>query len=149
MAVREDIFPESAATTALLPITLSERAASELKTLIADNGKAGAYLRVWVAGGGCSGLQYGMALDENEPEEGDEVIVHQDVKIAVDGLSLRYMTGSVIDYADDVLGGGFKIENPNATKSCGCGSSFSTGEEGIEGLETGGHGGCGSCGCGK
>ena len=141
MAIKEELTQESKQQ-----VTLTERAASELKGLIAENNKGGAALRVWVAGGGCSGLQYGMALDDAEPEEGDVVLSDQDVKIYVDNLSLKYMTGSVVDYVDDVLGGGFKIENPNATKSCGCGSSFSADEEGIEGLATGG-GGCGSCGC--
>jgi len=140
MALREEITQ-----TTSTPITLSERAASELKSLIEENNKAGSALRVWVAGGGCSGLQYGMALDDAEPEEGDVVLTDHDVKIFVDEMSLRYMTGSVVDYVDDTLGGGFKIENPNAVKSCGCGSSFSTDEEGMEGLSNGG--GCGSCGC--
>jgi iron-sulfur cluster assembly accessory protein len=127
-------------------ITLTERAAQELSTLLQENDKQNALLRVWVQGGGCSGLSYGMALDDNEPEEGDRVFSDRSVRIVVDELSLRYMTGAVVDYVDDVLGGGFKVENPNAVKSCGCGSSFSTGEEGMPGLETGG-GGCGSCGC--
>lgn len=127
------------------PITLTERAAAELQTLLVENNKANAALRVWVAGGGCSGLQYGMALDDADAEEGDVILNNRDVKIFVDEMSLRYMEGAVVDYVDDVLGGGFKIENPNATKSCGCGSSFSTGEEGMEGLENGG--GCGGCGC--
>ncbi len=143
MALREEITQESA-----LQITLTERAASELKGLIEENNRGNAALRVWVAGGGCSGLQYGMALDDAEPEEGDVVLTEQGVKIYCDNLSLKYMTGSVVDYVDDVLGGGFKIENPNATKSCGCGSSFAAEDEGIEGLATGG-GGCGGCGCGS
>lgn len=126
-------------------ITLSDRAAAELKTLIEENGKDGAALRVWVAGGGCSGLQYGMALDDAAPEGDDSILEDRGVKIYVDAMSLRYMVGSVVDYVDDALGGGFKIENPNATKSCGCGSSFSAGEEGMEGLDNGG--GCGGCGC--
>ncbi len=127
-------------------ITLTERAASELRTMIAENAKQGAALRVWVAGGGCSGLSYGMALDDAAPEEGDLVLNQQDINIYVDELSVKYMVGSVVDYVDDVLGGGFKIENPKAVKSCGCGSSFSTGEEGIEGLDTRAGGGCGGCG---
>jgi iron-sulfur cluster assembly accessory protein len=141
MALREDITE----TTKTSDITLSERAASELKGLIEENNKENAALRVWVAGGGCSGLQYGMALDDAEPEEGDLVLHDKGVKIFVDGMSMKYMVGAVVDYVDDTLGGGFKIENPNAVKSCGCGSSFSTEEEGMEGLSTGG-GGCGSCG---
>ncbi|HVT11432.1 MAG TPA: iron-sulfur cluster insertion protein ErpA [Fimbriimonadaceae bacterium] len=138
MALRDDI-------TSTSQITLSERAATELKSLIEENNKSGAALRVWVAGGGCSGLQYGMALDDADPEQGDVVLNDQGVKIFVDEMSLKYMTGSVVDYVDDSLGGGFKIENPNAVRSCGCGSSFSTDEEGMEGLSNGG--GCGSCGC--
>ena len=105
-------------------VTLTERAAIELSDLINSQGKQGSALRVWVAGGGCSGLSYGMALDDNAAEEGDEVFVDQGLKIYVDSLSLTYMAGAQVDYVDDVLGGGFKIENPNATSSCGCGSSF-------------------------
>jgi len=128
-------------------ITLTDRAATELTSLISESGKEGALLRVWVQGGGCSGLSYGMALDdESELAEDDQIFCDHNLKIVVDGLSLKYMTGSIVDYVDDVLGGGFKIENPKAVKSCGCGSSFSTEEEGIPGLATGG-GGCGSCGC--
>lgn len=130
---------------ALTPeITLSEKAASEIKGLLEEQGKPNAALRVWVAGGGCSGLQYGMAIDDGEAEEGDKILTDQGVKIYVDPMSLSYMGGSVVDYVDDVLGGGFKIENPNATRSCGCGSSFAT-EDGGAGT-TGG--GCGSCGHG-
>jgi len=123
-------------------ITLSEKAATELQDLIKSQNKESGALRVWVAGGGCSGLSYGMALDDAEPEEGDNVYEQNGIKIYVDALSLNYMDGSVVDYVDDVLGGGFKIENPNATSSCGCGSSFKT--EGSEGAAAGG---CGSCGC--
>lgn len=98
-------------------------------------------LRVWVAGGGCSGLSYGMALEQSEPEEEDQIFDHDGIKIYVDSLSLQYMDGSEVDFVEDVLGGGFKINNPNATGSCGCGSSFQTAESGGA---TGG--GCGSCG---
>jgi iron-sulfur cluster assembly protein len=77
----------------------------------------------------------------------DVELEHEGITILVDEMSLRYMTGSVVDYVDDVLGGGFKIENPNAVKSCGCGSSFSTEDETMEGLDTTRGGGCGSCGC--
>ncbi|MEZ0326450.1 MAG: HesB/IscA family protein [Fimbriimonas sp.] len=126
-------------------ITLTERAASELTELITSQDKGGSALRVWVAGGGCSGLQYGMALDDNAPEEGDQVFENSGLKIYVDELSLGYMQGAQVDYVDDVLGGGFKIENPNATSSCGCGNSFKTAES--AGAATGGCGGCGG-GCG-
>lgn len=124
-------------------ITLTERAATELKELMTSQDKASSALRVWVAGGGCSGLSYGMALDENEPEADDKVFEQDGVKLFVDSLSLGYMEGASVDYVDDVLGGGFKIENPNATSTCGCGSSFKT-----EGSGCGSGGGCGS-GCGS
>jgi iron-sulfur cluster assembly protein len=120
-------------------ITLTERAATELSDLIKGQGKEGSALRVWVAGGGCSGLQYGMALDDNDPEAGDQIFENLGMKIYVDELSLNYMEGASVDYVDDVLGGGFKIENPNATSSCGCGNSFKT-----EGAASG----CGGCGGG-
>lgn len=123
-------------------ITLTSKAAQELKGLMEQEQKQDAALRVWVAGGGCSGLSYGMALDDNAPEAEDQVFEQDGVKIVIDPLSLNYMTGSSVDYVDDVLGGGFKIDNPNAVSSCGCGSSFKT----EEGAPAGG-GGCGSCGC--
>jgi iron-sulfur cluster assembly protein len=125
-------------------ITLTDRAATELKDLMTSQNKTNAALRVWVAGGGCSGLSYGMALDENDPEADDKVFETDGVKLIVDTLSLGYMEGSSVDYVDDVLGGGFKIENPNATSSCGCGSSFKT-----EGSAGGGCGSCSSGGCGS
>jgi iron-sulfur cluster assembly accessory protein len=121
-------------------ITLTEKAASELAEVINTQEKGTAALRVWVAGGGCSGLQYGMALDENAPEEGDEVFEDRGIRIYVDQLSLNYMNGASVDYVDDTLGGGFKIENPNAVSGCGCGSSFKTADS--EGASAGG---CGSC----
>lgn len=133
-------------TTVEQQVTLTDRASSEIKALLEEQAKPNAALRVWVAGGGCSGLSYGMAIDDAEAEEGDEVLTDKGVKIYIDTMSLRYMTGSIVDYVDDSLGGGFKIENPKAVKSCGCGSSFSTDEEGIEGLDTRAGGGCGSCG---
>lgn len=124
-------------------ITLTDRAATELQDLISSQDKQNAALRVWVAGGGCSGLQYGMALDDNAPEAEDNVFEQAGIKVYVDPISLNYMEGASVDYVDDVLGGGFKIENPNAVSSCGCGSSFKT--EGTSG------GGCasGGCGCGS
>lgn len=125
-------------------ITISERAVTELKDLMSTQAKQSAALRVWVAGGGCSGLSYGMALDDGDPEEGDQVFEQDGVKMFIDGLSLNYMDGSTVDFMDDALGGGFKIENPNAVSTCGCGSSFKT--EGSEGAAAGG---CGSCGHNK
>ncbi len=124
-------------------ITLTDRAATELLDLITTQDKQSSALRVWVAGGGCSGLQYGMALDENDPEADDNVFEQAGIKVYVDPISLNYMDGASVDYVDDVLGGGFKIENPNATSSCGCGNSFKT-ENASPAVASGG---CGSCGC--
>lgn len=120
-----------------MPITLTQRAVAELKEFMASQEKTNAALRVWVAGGGCSGLSYGMALDDGEPEEGDNIFEQDGVKVYVDPLSLEYMDGSTVDFVEDALGGGFKIDNPKAVQSCGCGSSF----------QTEGSGGCCSGGC--
>jgi iron-sulfur cluster assembly accessory protein len=85
-------------------------------------------LRVYVQGGGCSGFQYGMVLDE--AAEGDEVFEIEGVKVIVDPMSLRYLEGAEVDYKEDLLGGGFAVKNPNATSTCGCGHSFQAGGEG-------------------
>src|SRR6266851_3500629 len=106
-------------------ISLSETAASEIKGLFDRQGIASAALRVFVSGGGCSGLQYGMAIAD-EVEEGDVEFSQHGVRILVDPLSINYISGASVDYVEDAMGGGFKIDNPNAAKSCGCGSSFST-----------------------
>lgn len=121
-----------------MAITLTSRAACELKDLMLAEAKPTSALRVWVSGGGCSGLQYGMAIDDGVPEAGDKVFEQEGVKIYVDEMSLNYMDGASVDFVEDNLGGGFKIENPNAVGGCGCGSSFQT-EESQSG------GGCGSC----
>lgn len=123
-------------------VTLSERAAAEISSLLERQGKSDAALRVFVQGGGCSGLSYGMAIDDSV-EEDDFAFDSHGVKVVVDSMSMQYLRGSSVDYVEDVMGGGFKIDNPNAMRSCGCGSSFST-EESAE-QESGG---CGSgCGC--
>ena len=124
-------------------ITLTERASKELKELMEAESKGSAALRVWVAGGGCSGLSYGMALDDSEPEAEDQVFEQDGIRMFVDSLSLNYMSGAEVDYVDDAMGGGFKIENPQAVSSCGCGSSFKTADD----PEKVAAGGCGSCGC--
>jgi iron-sulfur cluster assembly protein len=125
------------------PITLTDRAAQEVKDILEQQGNpTDVALRIYVAGGGCSGLQYGMALDENV-EEGDQFFQDNDVRVVIDPMSLKYITGSVVDYVETAMGGGFKVENPNATRSCGCGSSFSTEDDASGQTLTGG---CGSCG---
>ena len=127
------------------PISLTEAAATEVRGLLEQQDRDDLALRVYVSGGGCSGLQYGMALDENV-EPGDETFEISGVKCVVDATSLKYLGGAVVDYIHTDMGGGFKIENPNATKSCGCGSSFSAGDDEASGLDTRSGGGCGSCG---
>lgn len=135
--------PEAVQTA---PISITDTAAIEVKGLIEQQERDDLYLRIYVAGGGCSGLQYGMALDENV-EDGDQTFRVSEIPVVIDSTSLRYLQGSVVDYITTDMGGGFKIENPNAVKSCGCGSSFSTDDEEAAGLDTKAGGGCGSCGC--
>jgi iron-sulfur cluster assembly accessory protein len=94
-------------------------------------------LRIYVQGGGCSGFQYGMVLDE--VAEGDEVFEVEGVKVIVDPMSLRYLEGAEVDYKEDLMGGGFAIKNPNATSTCGCGHSFQAGGEGEGAAAGGGH----------
>src|SRR5665213_1730249 len=123
-----DLTANSTSTQALSElstVSLSDRAAEMVKDLIVQQERDDLALRVYVAGGGCSGLQYGMALDENI-EEDDQVFESLGVKVVVDAMSLRYIAGSTVDYVTTGLGGGFEVENPNSTGGCGCGSSFST-----------------------
>jgi iron-sulfur cluster assembly protein len=132
----------TSATDTATPVTLTEKAAAEIKGLFEQQGFTNSALRVFVQGGGCSGYQYGMAIAD-EVEEGDAEFELHGVRVLIDPLSLPLLQGSSIDYVEDVMGGGFKIDNPNAVRGCGCGSSFST-EDGEAPS-----GGCGSgCGCG-
>ncbi len=106
-------------------ITLTDTAVQMIQSLLEQKNVPDHGLRVFVSGGGCSGMQYGMAL-EAEPRPYDHVIETQGVKVFVDPTSMMYLTGANIDYEDSIMGGGFKIDNPNAVSSCGCGSSFKT-----------------------
>lgn len=96
-------------------------------------------LRLFISGGGCSGFQYGMAL-EGQPRETDFQFAHHGVRVLVDEVSMDYLRGATIDYVEDIMGSGFKIENPNAVSSCGCGSSFRTKDDAAA---SEGGGGCG------
>ncbi|MCC7021165.1 MAG: iron-sulfur cluster insertion protein ErpA [Ardenticatenales bacterium] len=157
--IREETAPAVRTTTfvTLSPVTLSATAAAKLSEVMAQKGMTDAALRVFVSGGGCSGLQYGMAFD-NEMDEADQVFESEGVKVVVDPVSLPYLQGATIDFTDSLMGGGFKIENPNAVSSCGCGTSFKTSDQassGAEGEAKAQGGGCGShggggggCGCG-
>lgn len=106
-------------------ITLTESAADQLQKLLEEKGLEDHSLRVFVSGGGCSGLQYGMTFAD-APTDGDQVFEEQNVKLIVDSGSLMYLMGVEIDYIDSLMGGGFRIENPNAVQACSCGSSFRT-----------------------
>jgi len=107
-------------------ILLTETAARSIREIISQQGlDAGkVYLRVGVKGGGCSGFTYTLDLVEEEPGENDETMAHQGIRILVDAKSLLYLSGTEIDYKDEMMGSGFVFRNPNATSSCGCGSSF-------------------------
>ncbi len=106
-------------------ITLTDPAAAKVKELLAAEGQEDAALRVGVRPGGCSGFSYEMYFDDDINELNDIVSDFGGVKVAVDRQSLAYLEGAVVDYADGLQGAGFKIENPNVTRSCGCGQSFS------------------------
>lgn len=132
-------------------ITLTDTAADHIRGLLERQGKPSAFLRVFVSGGGCSGFQYGMTLEE-EPMEGDQELAINGVKVIVDSKSANHVSGAEIDFIDNLMGGGFKIDNPNAASSCGCGTSFTPKEGEAEAKAeaeaepaAAGGGGCGSC----
>jgi iron-sulfur cluster assembly accessory protein len=105
------------------PVTLSDRAAKRIARILSGE-PGGTALRISVSGGGCSGFQYGFDLDRTRTPE-DVVIERDGATVLIDAVSLPYMGGSEIDFVDDLIGQAFKINNPNATASCGCGTSFS------------------------
>lgn len=106
-------------------ITITETAAQKIKDIIVEEQQEGKALRLYVEGGGCSGFQYGFAFDEKRDD--DEVFPQESFgfSLLVDPMSLNYLAGARIDFVEGLQGAGFKIENPNASGSCGCGSSFS------------------------
>lgn len=115
----------SAVEEAILnPLIFSEAAANKVKELIEDEDNDALMLRVFISGGGCSGFQYGFTFDE-EIGEGDTVVENAGVKLLVDPMSFQYLSGAEIDYSEGMEGAQFVIRNPNATTTCGCGSSFS------------------------
>lgn len=101
-------------------IQLTEAAVQRLKSLL--EGQPAVFLRITVESGGCAGRQYAMRLDQPSPQ--DHVFPHENVGVVVDAASLPLLSGSSIDYCDDLAGAGFRIHNPNAVRSCGCGTSF-------------------------
>jgi len=106
------------------PLVFTEAAALKVKELIEEEGNPDLMLRVFVSGGGCSGFQYGFTFDE-VLNEGDTEVLKEGVKLLIDPMSFQYLTGAEIDYTEGLEGSQFVIRNPNATTTCGCGSSFS------------------------
>jgi len=119
-------------------ITITNEAVDQLRDFLSEQGTPDHALRVFVAPGGCSGLQYGMSIEEVE-DEGDTIVNMHGVKLIVDEFSAMYIGGAEIDYVNSLMGGGFTVRNPNAVASCACGHSFDTGLN--EGTAQG-------CGCG-
>nr|WP_245539194.1 iron-sulfur cluster insertion protein ErpA [Thiolinea disciformis] len=106
------------------PLIFTDAAAAKVKSLIEEENNPALMLRVFVTGGGCSGFQYGFTFDEEEGD-GDTLIENGGVKLLIDPMSFQYMVGAEIDYTEGLEGAQFVIRNPNATTTCGCGSSFS------------------------
>ena len=104
-------------------ITITESAAVKIKDILAEENNPTLKLRVFVQGGGCSGFQYGFTLDEDQNDDDFEQ-VSDNVKILIDSLSWQYVEGATIRYKEDLMGASFTIDNPNASSTCGCGSSF-------------------------
>jgi iron-sulfur cluster assembly accessory protein len=105
-------------------INVSPTAATKISELLAEENKVGSGLRVFVQGGGCSGFQYGLMIEDNGQGAGDQVYESNGIKLYVDPISVRYLSGAEVDFVDTITGGGFTIKNPNATSTCGCGQSF-------------------------
>ena len=126
---------QSAVETSI--ITITPAASEKVRELLTQENDPSLALRIFVAGGGCSGLQYGMTLDEEQ--DGDTIITQGEFKVLVDEMSVGYINGSEVDYVDSLMGAGFTVNNPNAVSSCGCGHSFKTADGGGEAK---------SCGCG-
>ncbi len=109
-------------------VTLTDIAAQKVGAFLAgQEGATEAGLRVAVKGGGCSGFQYALALDERR--DGDEIFEHKGIRVIVDQASLPFVDGSVVDYQESLMGAGFEVKNPNVVASCGCGSSFRIADE--------------------
>ncbi|HEX5468501.1 MAG TPA: iron-sulfur cluster insertion protein ErpA [Gaiellaceae bacterium] len=129
-------------------VTVTESAASKIRSLMAEepDGEV-SVLRIAIQGGGCSGFQYALGFDRG-PQDGDNEIEMNGVRVVIDPFSAPYLTGAEIDYVDALMGAGFAINNPNVQAACGCGSSFQAKEGAVEGQPAPAHagGGCGS-GC--
>ncbi|WP_042165415.1 HesB/IscA family protein [Paenibacillus gorillae] len=106
-------------------ITISDSATDKIKEMLEEEGTPGLFLRIGVKEGGCSGFSYGMGFDDEESDS-DKSLELSGMKVVVDEESMKYLNGLLIDWKDSAMGGGFTIDNPNATATCGCGSSFRT-----------------------
>ena len=112
-------------TVATGPITVTSAAASKITTLLSEEQQREAGLRVFVQGGGCSGFQYGLLIEEGAGDaEADRIFQSNGVTLFVDPISIRYLKGAEVDFVDNLTGGGFTIKNPTAKSTCGCGQSF-------------------------
>ena len=111
-------------TTTALAISLSDRAVARVAEMLADEAQPGLMLRISVSGGGCSGFQYGFAFDDTVNAD-DRTFPHGSVTAVIDEMSLELLNGAQVDYVEELVGSSFQIKNPNASSSCGCGSSFS------------------------
>ena len=107
-----------------MPLYTSESAVAKVKSLVKEQGNPDLKLRVFVTGGGCSGFQYGFSFDELVAED-DTIVEEKGAFVLADSLSIQYLQGSTVNYEEDLQGSKFSISNPNATATCGCGSSFS------------------------
>src|SRR5579885_3694995 len=118
-------------------ISMTPAAADKVRELLTQENDPELGLRLFVAGGGCSGLQYGMTLDTTQ--DGDEIVEVDGVRVFIDDMSAGYIMGSEVDYLDGLMGAGFTVNNPNAVSTCGCGHSFKTANDGGQAR---------ACGCG-
>ncbi len=132
--------PISQPTTEETVLTVTPAAVAVIDNLLRERQIPNHALRVFVTGGGCSGMQYGMAFEEGA-RDNDHVVHVDNVRLLIDPTSMVYLKGATIDFVDSLIGGGFRIDNPNAVSQCGCGHSFKAedGEEAAEG------GGCSTC----
>jgi iron-sulfur cluster assembly protein len=129
-------------------VTVTESAATKIRALMAEEPEGDvSVLRIAIQGGGCSGFQYALGFDRG-PQDGDNEIEMNGVRVVIDPFSAPYLAGAEIDYVDALMGAGFAINNPNVQAACGCGSSFQAKEGAVEGeaVQTHAGGGCGS-GC--
>lgn len=128
-------FPEE---IMINPVTLTQTAANAVRDVISQKNLEGYALRLFISGGGCSGYQYGLAMDSNIRPE-DVVSEVDGIKLVVDEVSIKYLQGATVDFVEGMTSSGFKIINPNAASSCNCGQSFNS----AEGEDSGGCSGCG------